>query len=141
MPHGTLRDIMSRQSSLSLQDATFYFMNIVCGLKHLFDHGVVHRDIKPENILLGPDGYLVLTDFGSSAFANDDEAEWTYIGTPMYGPPEIQQAWEDDPFVTVELTKEDRYAIDMYCAGMILFEMIFGRLVRPLSVTRSHGLS
>lgn len=128
MPHGTLRDIMNRQSPLSMKDATFYFMNIACGLKHLRDHGIVHRDIKPENILLGRDGYLVLTDFGSSAFASDDDAEWTFIGTPIYGPPETHQAWEDDECRTAELTTEDRYAIDMYCAGMIFFEMIYGRL-------------
>jgi protein kinase X len=141
IPSGTLRGVMNANPIFPIEAATFCFMNIICGLQHLYDHGIVHRDIKPENILVSPDGYLVLTDLGSSAFAHDDHADWTYIGTPLYGPPEIQQAWEVDPNRTEGSTREERHSIDIYCAGMIFFEMMYGRLVRSFSPSSSADLA
>lgn len=43
-----------------------YLAEIVLGLKHLHQQGIIHRDIKPGNILVDKDGHLMLTDYGLS---------------------------------------------------------------------------
>eukprot|EP00624_Nannochloropsis_granulata_P003864 evm.model.NODE_29442_length_5635_cov_20.489618.2 len=45
--------------------AQFYVGEILLALRYLHSQGIVHRDVKPENILVGQDGHVKLTDFGS----------------------------------------------------------------------------
>jgi serine/threonine protein kinase len=59
----TLRDRLSRERTLPLEEAVQIATNVAAALTYAHSHGVVHRDIKPENILL-TGGQSVVADFG-----------------------------------------------------------------------------
>ena len=54
------------------------------GLDHLHKNKIIHRDIKPENVLVDEDGYLYITDYGTTTYVEKNELHNTYLGTPDY---------------------------------------------------------
>ncbi|KAJ7451831.1 kinase-like domain-containing protein, partial [Mycena galericulata] len=58
------RNFFSVIHLLSRRSALFYAGQLLLGLQALHKRGVVHLDIKDENLLLGPDGNLLIIDFG-----------------------------------------------------------------------------
>jgi serine/threonine protein kinase, bacterial len=82
--------------------------------------GVVHRDLKPANVLLadGPDGmHPMLTDFGIARLADSPGLTRTqeFVGTPAYVAPESAEG------------REQTSAVDVYGAGILLYELVSGR--------------
>ncbi|MCF6526545.1 serine/threonine-protein kinase [Streptomyces sp. JJ36] len=82
--------------------------------------GVVHRDLKPANVLLadGPDGMRpMLTDFGIARLADSPGLTRTqeFVGTPAYVAPESAEG------------REQTSAVDVYGAGILLYELVSGR--------------
>lgn len=73
--------------------AAFYMAEMVLALEHLHQNvGVLYRDLKPENCLLDAQGHLLLTDFGLSKIAlNDDDRCNSLLGTIEYMAPEVIQ--------------------------------------------------
>lgn len=73
--------------------AAFYMAEMVLALEHLHQNvGVLYRDLKPENCLLDAEGHLLLTDFGLSKIAvNDDDRCNSLLGTIEYMAPEVIQ--------------------------------------------------
>lgn len=71
--------------------AAFYMAEMVLALEHLHQNvGVIYRDLKPENCLLDKEGHLLLTDFGLSKIAVDDDARCdSSNGTYEYMAPEV----------------------------------------------------
>ena len=65
---------------------------VLKGLQHAHDNGLVHRDVKPGNIMLHPDGIPKLTDFGLSFEVGSldiySDSEERLLGTPAYMSPE-----------------------------------------------------
>ncbi len=84
--------------------------------------GIVHRDLKPGNIMLDPDGEPILMDFGLAYHEETDELRLTksgmIVGSPAYMSPE---QIDGDP------TKIGP-ASDIYSLGVVLYEMITGKL-------------
>ena len=92
---------------------------IAQALDYAHRKGFVHRDVKPDNILFRHDGTAVLTDFGiAKAQASDNNMTQVgkVIGTPKYMSPE-QTRGEDL-----------NSTCDLYSLGIILFEMLTGKV-------------
>lgn len=83
---------------------------------HCMDPPIIHRDIKLENVLLHEDGKVKLTDFGWSNYICDDEVRDTFCGTPVYLAPEMIKRKEHD------------HNVDIWCIGVMLFELLTGKL-------------
>ncbi len=115
----TLRDRMSREGQLPLEDALEVTREVAAALSYAHSHDVIHRDIKPENILLSA-GEAVVADFGIARAiteAGGDHLTDTgiSIGTPAYMSPEQASG---------EQQLDGRS--DIYSLGCVLYEMLAG---------------
>src|SRR5262249_33842245 len=91
--------------------------------------GLVHRDLKPGNVLLDGTGRAVLTDFGLARLLDDRAgitAAGVMVGTPAYMAPE-QVSGDFGPVGPWT---------DVYSLGLVLYEMLTGRLPFSGSVTK-----
>lgn len=88
---GELFTHLAMERMFSEDAAAFYMAEMVLALEHLHQNvGVIYRDLKPENCLLDKEGHLLLTDFGLSKIALDDEARCdSSHGTYEYMAPEV----------------------------------------------------
>ncbi len=114
----TLKEYIEREGSLSWKQAVHFSVQILRGLQHAHDRGIVHRDVKPQNIMVLFDGTIKVTDFGIARFSRSEQTTITdkAIGSVHYISPE--QARGD---VTDEKT-------DIYSVGVMLYEMLTGQL-------------
>lgn len=96
--------------------AAFYMAEMVLALEHLHKNvGVLYRDLKPENCLLDTQGHLLLTDFGLSKIAvNDDDRCNSSLGTIEYMAPEVVQG------------KPYGKACDWWSLGALGFDLLTG---------------
>jgi serine/threonine protein kinase len=110
--------------------ARLNLMARVCdGVHYAHDLGVIHRDLKPSNILVDETGQPKVLDFGVARVLDDDLLSNTghtrtgqMVGTLSHMSPEQ---------VTADPAGPDRRS-DVYTLGVILFELLTGRLPYPL---------
>ena len=114
----TLKEYIEHEGSLRWKDAVHFTIQILKGLQHAHDKGIVHRDVKPQNIMVLPDGTIKVTDFGIARFARSAQRTITdkAIGSVHYISPEQARG---------ERTDEKT---DIYSVGVILYEMLTGQL-------------
>ena len=114
----TLKEYIERNGVLPWSDAVNISIQILRGLQHAHDKGIVHRDVKPQNIMILADNTVKVTDFGIARFARNESKTITdkAIGSVHYISPEQ---------VKGELTDEKA---DIYSVGVIMYEMITGTL-------------
>lgn len=115
----TLKEFIEKQKVLDWKEALIIVVQILRALQHAHDKGVIHRDIKPQNILLLSNATIKVTDFGIASFKRgalssleDTEA----IGSVHYVSPEQAKG---------EHTDEKS---DIYSVGVVLYEMLTGRM-------------
>lgn len=114
----TLKEYIDQQGIIEWKDALHLTTQVLKALQHAHECGIVHRDIKPQNIMLLQDGSIKVTDFGIARFSDKATRTMTEqaIGSVHYIAPE--QAKGD---VTDGKT-------DIYSVGVMLYEMLTGRL-------------
>ncbi|MBQ3141623.1 MAG: Stk1 family PASTA domain-containing Ser/Thr kinase [Clostridia bacterium] len=114
----TLKEYIEQQKVLGRRESLHFLSQLLSALAHAHDKGIIHRDIKPQNILLTSNGCIKVTDFGIARFsrATSDTMTDKAIGSVHYISPE--QAKGDNV---------DGRA-DLYSAGVILYEMLTGKL-------------
>ena len=114
----TLKEYIDKQGPLSWSDAVRFALQILRGLQHAHDKGVVHRDVKPQNIMVLSDGTIKVTDFGIARFARSEQRTITdkAIGSVHYISPEQARGENTDD------------KADIYSVGVMLYEMITGQL-------------
>ncbi|KAK0897153.1 hypothetical protein LTR02_010859 [Friedmanniomyces endolithicus] len=89
---GELFHHLAMERMFSEEVAAFYMAEMVLALEHLHHNvRVIYRDLKPENCLLDAEGHLLLTDFGLSKVALEDERANSILGTIEYMAPEVIQ--------------------------------------------------
>lgn len=115
----TLKEYMELQGNeISWKEAVLFTTQILQALEHAHSKGIVHRDIKPQNIMLLQDGTIKVTDFGIARFSSVETRTMTdkAIGSVHYIAPEQAKG---------ELTDGKT---DIYSVGVMLYEMLAGRL-------------
>ncbi len=118
--HGISLKQFITQHSLSLKRALEIIVQVAYALHHLHSHGVIHRDLKPENILITEEGEIKVIDFGIAQLHGDKPKTLmtsSFIGTPSYMSPEQKENPASVTFTT-----------DIYSLGIILYELILGKL-------------
>ncbi|MEV0402431.1 protein kinase [Actinoallomurus sp. NPDC050550] len=86
---GSLRDRLSREGPLPLQDVLRAGVKIAGALAATHESGVLHRDVKPQNILVSKYGEPALADFGIARLTGSSEATHTTAFTPHHAAPEV----------------------------------------------------
>ncbi|SEL11434.1 serine/threonine protein kinase [Nitrosovibrio tenuis] len=101
------------------KQALHIFKEILAALNSAHEKAILHRDIKASNVMIDHSGMALLTDFGIARQAGDEQAAslGRVIGTPEYMSPEQY----------IDSDKVDHRS-DVYSAGILLFEMLTGRL-------------
>ncbi len=114
-----LKDFIRQERALPVDQAVTIASEVLVGLAAAHSQGIIHRDVKPQNILIrAGDQVAKLTDFGV-AYALDGVQITTNgmtIGTAYYMAPEQASGGQVGPFT------------DLYAVGVVLFEMLAGRL-------------
>jgi len=124
----TLRHRLSR-STLSLSEALNIAIQVADALSAAHKAGIVHRDIKPENIMLRPDGYVKVLDFGlaklseqvSPAVAAEAPTIQVHTGSGIV----IGTAGYMSPEQARGLSVDSRS--DIFSLGAVIYEMIARR--------------
>jgi serine/threonine-protein kinase len=119
-PGRLLRTILDEDGQIPQERILRIACEVLEALEYIHANGVVHRDLKPENIMVDENDHIKLIDFG---IAGDTESRrLTYanftatLGTPNYIAPEQVKGKRGDG------------RTDIYAMGIILYEMLTGKL-------------
>lgn len=89
----TLKEKISREGKLSLEESLNIIKPIINALKEVHKENILHRDIAPDNIMIGNDGKVSLIDFGASRFATTTYSKsLSVLIKPGYAPVEQYQS-------------------------------------------------
>lgn len=132
-----LRTLLNEEKKLPIDRATAITLGICDALDYMHKRGIIHRDLKPENVMVMEGDQIKLIDFGIAM--KEDARRLTFVsvtsllGTPDYISPE-----------QVKGARGDQRS-DIYSVGIILYEMLTGRVPfvgsNPLAVMNERVLN
>jgi serine/threonine-protein kinase len=132
-----LRTILNEEKKLPTDRAVKIILGICDALDYMHKRGIIHRDLKPENVMVDDQDQIKLIDFGIAM--KEDARRLTFVnvssllGTPDYISPE-----------QVKGARGDQRS-DIYAVGIILYEMLTGRVPfigpNPLAVMNERVLN
>lgn len=115
----TLKEYLKqRGGALTWKETVHFATQILSALQHAHSKGIIHRDVKPQNIMLLADGSIKMMDFGIARFsrAQSQTVSDKAIGSVHYISPEQAKGERTDA------------RTDIYSVGVMLYEMLSGRL-------------
>lgn len=128
----SLKEFIREYSPISIREAIHIMEQITLAIAHAHQHGIVHRDIKPHNILIDASENVKVTDFGIAMAVSSATITYTHsiLGSAHYLSPEQARGGK----ATVKS--------DIYALGIVMFELLTGRLPfpgeSPVSVALKH---
>ncbi|MEI5906127.1 Stk1 family PASTA domain-containing Ser/Thr kinase [Bacillus spongiae] len=114
----TLKQYIQKQYPISIDKAIDIMNQLTSAIQHAHQHHIIHRDIKPQNILIDHSGNIKITDFGIAMALTNTSITQTnsVLGSVHYLSPEQARGGM--------ATKKS----DIYSLGIVMFELITGRL-------------
>ena len=132
----SLHELIVRNGRLDQVRAADITRQVLSGLAHAHELGIIHRDIKPANVMVtekaGLGEQVRILDFGLARLreSNTHLTTGIVVGTPSYMAPEQCRGGEVD------------LRVDLYACGVMLFEMLTGRKPflgeDPIAIVRKH---
>ncbi|MFB4167547.1 Stk1 family PASTA domain-containing Ser/Thr kinase [Virgibacillus sp. JSM 102003] len=128
----TLKEYIQRYGPIDVQEALDIMKQVTAAISHAHANDIVHRDIKPQNILIDSYGRVKVTDFGIAVALSATSLTQTnsILGSVHYLSPEQARGGM--------ATKKS----DVYSLGIVLFELLTGRLPfsgqSPVSIALKH---
>lgn len=115
----TLKTYIDNKGVLPWEEAVYFTIQILRALRHAHAKGIIHRDVKPQNIMLLENGVIKMADFGIARFSGSETKTVTdkALGSVHYISPEQAKGEKNIDART-----------DIYSVGVILYEMMTGKL-------------
>src|SRR5260221_8500655 len=114
-----LKKLIRDNAPFTVERALHIAIQICAGVGYAHRAGLVHADVKPQNVLVTPDDAVKVTDFGIAqalSVTQPQEKQSVVWGSPHYFAPEQASGEAPTP------------ASDVYAIGIVLFEMLTGKL-------------
>ncbi|MDQ0350574.1 serine/threonine-protein kinase [Alkalibacillus filiformis] len=114
----TLKEYIQHKGTVSMHEAVRIMIQLSEAVKHAHDNGIIHRDIKPQNILMDHRGNVKITDFGIARALSSTSLTKTndVMGSVHYLSPEQARGGTASR------------KSDIYSLGIVLYELLTGRL-------------
>ncbi|GEN44867.1 Stk1 family PASTA domain-containing Ser/Thr kinase [Alkalibacillus haloalkaliphilus] len=114
----TLKEYIQHKGTVSTHEAVRIMIQLSDAVEHAHDNGIIHRDIKPQNILMDHRGNVKITDFGIARALSSTSLTKTndVMGSVHYLSPEQARGGT--------ATRKS----DIYSLGIVLYELLTGRL-------------
>ena len=124
-----LKEALDFRSSLPLQEALDYMIQLSAALYYAHQHSIIHRDVKPDNLYLMSDGTIKLGDFGiaQTEGENNQANNTEIVGSVHYLAPEITRG------------RPASAQSDIYAAGVTFFELLTGHV--PFSKSKAIDIA